>query len=392
MSSSALTILYIHDYPHEEGGGIEVQTYQDAERLVERGHTVTIATTRVTSETFAREGSVTYPHEPIPGLTLDRIDSMKKLEELIEAHDIVHIHATFSLRAGMMSAMKLLHAMRRPYFCTLQTTVGHLPFSRLATEDLLVRDDLLRSFAEYLMSDRCQVIGVSKVCSDSLASLGVEKEIQVVYNAKNWDSFLKTRELPQVDVTYVGEISWMKGLHVLFGALNLLKKDLPAVKVRIVGNGQNLGEAKALAASLELHDISFVNYVKNNDIPNFMTATKVMVVPSLTESWCNVAMEALGLGVPIVASGVEGLVELTQNGKLGLLFEKGNSYDCYRKLLAVLAHAVPQDALKTAAYIRSQYEMTRRIDTLLKIYRKERLLRVKKKFFAPLVQIASFFL
>ena len=47
-----MKILFIHDYPFSEGGGIETQTYLDSVYLSKNGHDVTIATTRTHSETY----------------------------------------------------------------------------------------------------------------------------------------------------------------------------------------------------------------------------------------------------------------------------------------------------------------------------------------------------
>jgi glycosyltransferase involved in cell wall biosynthesis len=371
-----LRILYIHDYPHREGGGIEVQTYADALELAKRGHTVTIATTRVSSETFSGGSRVAYPVSPVPGVFLDVIDSIAKLEALIARADITHVQATFSLRPATMAAMKILREQKRDYFVALRTTIGHLPFSRLATEDLLVREELLQTFKDNLNDERCHILGVSEVLRESLLALGVLKPMTVVSNGKDWDSFApKGKNIQPVDITYLGEISWMKGLHVLLGALTMLKKDMPNSTVRFIGNGQNSADVKALASSLDL-PISFLDYVSNGDIPDYLAATKLVVVPSLTESFCNVAMEALGLGMPIVASATEGLIELTENGKLGLLFERGNAYDCYQKLKLMLTESAIRKKFSNPEIrktILTKYTIERRIKTLERIY--ERLFR-----------------
>jgi hypothetical protein len=51
----------------------------------------------------------------------------------------------------------------------------------------------------------------------------------------------------------------------------------------------------------------------------------------------NIAMEALGLGTPVIASCTEGLIELTQNGEFGLLFDRGNPADFAAKINSMLS-------------------------------------------------------
>ncbi len=366
-------ILYIHDYPHREGGGVEVQTYADAVSLVKLGYLVTIATTRVTSETLSAGGNGRYPAETADGVMLEAISSTEQLRTLLEAADIVHIQATFSLRPGMMSAMRILRAQNKPYFVTLHTTINHIPFSRLATEDPLSREELLRDFAESLQDPLCTVIGVSSCLQDSLDELGVPKKIQVIHNGKEWGAFQPTgKAISPVEITYLGEISWMKGLHVLLGAISMLAKEIPDVRVRLIGDGQNKDDVRALVESLGLAgNFTFAGYVNNADIPDFLMATKTVVVPSLTESWCNVAMEAMAIGTPVVASRTEGLAELAENGKLALLFERGDPEDCARKLKSMLTDEACRKryaARTIGSKIKRTYSMARRIRALQELY------------------------
>lgn len=370
-----IKLLYIHDYPHTEGGGVEIQTYQDALALSLRGYDVKIATTRVQSETFSDAAKSSYPQYVNDHFSLEVLDSLDAMNRLLSWADVVHIQATFSLRPATMTALRLLATGNRNFFVSLRTTIGHLPFSNLSVQSPLVKDDLLKTFARCLESPYCHIIGVSNVIQDSLDWLGVSKKMTVVYNAKDWSRFTSdniSHSVSPVDLTYVGEISWMKGFHVLLGSFSLLLRDFPNLKIRIIGGGQNFHDVVAITQSLCLRkNIEFVGYTKNEMIPAYLFSTKILAIPSLTESWCNVAMEALGLGVLVVASKTEGLIELLENGKLGLLFEQGDPFDLYKKIKTALTDrdtfSLYTDS-SIAKHIKSTYSLDLRINHLDRLY------------------------
>ena len=58
---------------------------------------------------------------------------------------------------------------------------------------------------------------------------------------------------------------------------------------------------------------------KRSEMPAFWNSVAIAVVPSLCEAFGLVALEALGCGVPVVASDVGGLAEIVEDGKSGIL-------------------------------------------------------------------------
>ncbi len=359
-----MKILFIHDYPFQEGGGIEVQTYLDAIELAKKGHTVTIASTRSTSETY--NGNV--PGEAL--VICCYIDSEDQLKRLIISHEIVSVQATFSLRTGMMSALRILNEIGKRHIVCLRTTFKHICFSRLGEIPEQEKAELLQEFSLYLKSDLCSIQAVSSCFRSTLDFLGLSKPYEVIYNAKVWDDFLAEKGAPieQVDITYIGEISWMKGLHVLLGAIPSVQNRLPGVTLRIIGNGQNKKEIQSLVSCCQFSNTRFVDYVENGLLSSYLKSTKILVVPSLTEAWCNVAMEALGCGTTVVGADIEGLSELLEQGKLGILFRPGDSIDLSEKIVAALSMEIFP---KNIGYIQQKYSMTERIAKLEEFYRRK---------------------
>jgi glycosyltransferase involved in cell wall biosynthesis len=365
-------ILLIHDYPLQEGGGVEIQTYNDAIALTQRGFSVCIASSRASSETY-HGGKSVYPQTTNQSVELDVINCLQALRERIIDADIVHIQATFSMRPAMMYAMKICISLNKKYIVTLHTNSSHIPFSALSQVSAFEKDILLEEFKTLIESNLCTVFGVSQSVSQSLSVLGIKKDFEIVYNAKDWNTFVVQKEsLDTVDITYVGEVSWMKGMHVFIGALTLLAKDKPNLSVRIIGGGQDKKEIQTLIQSLDLsRNVSFVSYVENKKLPIYLQSTSILVQPSLSETWGNIVMEAIVCGATVVVSDTEGLPELVENGKIGDVFERGNVFDLYKKLLFRLQDPIPEsEKRKRSKYIQSMYSMNTRIHHLVTLYRK----------------------
>ncbi len=356
-----MKILYIHDYPFKEGGGIEVQTNLDALELSKRGHDVTIASTRISSETYSK---VIVPAESI--IEYCYIESEESLVSLITNHDIVSIQATFSLRDGMINALRILNQIGKKHVVCLRTSINHIPFSRLATLESSEKENLLNQFSDYLNSDLCSIQTVSNCFKPSLDFLNVTKKFTTIYNAKDWGQFLSHNEsIKPVTLTYVGEISWMKGLHVLLSVIPYLTQKIPSLTIRIIGNGQDKQQVASIIECSGFTNVELVDYIENQQLASYLSATKIVVVPSLTETWCNLAMEALSVGAPIVASDVEGLSELLEQGKLGTTFQVGNAIDMAEKILQTI-NSSKQDS--HAKYVQGKYSMNNRIRLLEQFY------------------------
>ena len=136
---------------------------------------------------------------------------------------------------------------------------------------------------------------------------------------------VKPIETPFILATY-GRFNFQKGFDILLQAMKLIPH-LP-IRLRIGGEGPQIEELKQLAQGLE--NIEFVGCV--DDVPKFLQASDVVVIPSRWEPWGNVCLEAKAAGKPVIASNVDGLTEQVQN--CGLLIPPNNP--------EVLAEAIEQ--------------------------------------------------
>jgi len=91
----------------------------------------------------------------------------------------------------------------------------------------------------------------------------------------------------------------------------------------LVGDGPEYGKTRALVESLGLEQsVRFVGVV--DEVAPVLKAADLLLLPSETESFGLVALEAMASGVPVVASDVGGLPEVVEHGVSGYLAPVGD--------------------------------------------------------------------
>lgn len=133
---------------------------------------------------------------------------------------------------------------------------------------------------------------------------------------------------------FVGRLERLKGVEVAIRALALLRdRAHDNVRLLILGEDSRAGGAldgeqsekrrlKAIAAELGVRDrVDFIGSVAHDDLPNFYGAADVCVMPSYSESFGLVGLEAQACGCPVVAAGVSGLRSVVRDEVSGYLID-----------------------------------------------------------------------
>jgi glycosyltransferase involved in cell wall biosynthesis len=185
------------------------------------------------------------------------------------------------------------------------------------------RSQIVAQRAAYQFAHK--IVANSRAAADRLRIERVPaSRIATVPNGVDASLFATTRaRRPRRRVTIVANLHAQKGHDVLIDAAPEILRRFPDASFEIVGSGPeraNLlarADAQGVAAAFQ-----FVGH--DDDIPQRLKDADVFVLPSRTEAFPNAALEAMSAGLPLIASGVGGLLELVDDGRTGLLVPPGD--------------------------------------------------------------------
>jgi len=162
-----------------------------------------------------------------------------------------------------------------------------------------------------------------------------EGKVDVIYYALNPDKYIlpesKSIDELRVELGLDGKfvISTFARLHeekghrYLVEAIDSVREKVKGLRVLFVGEGPERRKLEELIQRYKLQDIILITGWRQ-DVLNLMQLSDIVVQPTLQEAFSQVMCEAMILGKPLVMSNVSGAVDLIENGKSGMIVDKGN--------------------------------------------------------------------
>ncbi|MBI2105578.1 glycosyltransferase [Candidatus Woesearchaeota archaeon] len=170
----------------------------------------------------------------------------------------------------------------------------------------------------------------------SVVPNGVDIEL---FKPRNKEKIRRELNLPNDKkiILFVGWLIERKGVKYFLEAASRMIKENENTLFLIVGSGILEKELKKYAAELELDNyVKFLGAKNSEEIPYWMNASDIFILPSLSEGRPNVVAEAVSSGLPVIATRVNGTPELIDDGKTGFLIPVKDSYAIYEKLKIIL--------------------------------------------------------
>jgi D-inositol-3-phosphate glycosyltransferase len=380
MSSQRVAMISVHTSPLAQpgagdGGGMNVYVRSLASNLARAGVHCDVLTRTEHAEQppvveiehgFRVVHIAAGPAAPVP---------KQSLPELIDPF----VHAALAFFAGESDPPRVLHAN---YW--ISGAVGHSLKHALDLPLVATFHTLDRVKAEAGVGDdpeaRARVEGEIVNCADlviaatdderrQLVTLyGAERDrIEVVPPGVDHRVFVPgdrddARVALGVDpqrrlLLYVGRIQRLKGADLAVRTLAQLAGDVSLIVVG--GPSGNDGEAemvalRGLVAELGLEDrVRFVPPQPHDRLVTYYQAADVCLVPSRTESFGLVALEAAACGTPVVAADVGGLRSVVDDGRTGFLVDGRAAVDYAAPVDVLLSDAELARAMGTSALARS---------------------------------------
>lgn len=186
------------------------------------------------------------------------------------------------------------------------------------------------------------IIAVSGSVHDFLVKgkMAPSKQIVVIPNGIDLKKTDNSRQITVRDhkapvIGTVGNLNFQKGQIYLIQALPLVLKKFPLATLEIVGEGaeRSVLEAEIKRLNIERHVTLFGH---RNSLEKYYKDWSVFVLPSISETFGIVVLEAMKNGLPVVATRVGGIPDIITQNKSGLLVEPRNEKALAQAILKIL--------------------------------------------------------
>lgn len=325
-------------YPTAGGSGVVATEL--GKHLAERGHSVAFIS--YASPLRLRElppricyHEVDQDSHPLLRQFPHSLTLTAKMVEVARTHrlQIMHVHYAIPFAAAAVLAAQVAPELGLKVVTTLHgtdiTLVGGSPSFKPVTEFSLDKSDAVTAVSRFLREETCR-------------QLTLTKPIDVVYNFIDPERHVARlpRCIPdrdserQVTIMHISNFRPLKRLGDVVQVFRRVREKMDA-RLVLVGDGPEYGSTRALVQSLGLEKwVRFVGVV--DEVAPVLKAADLLLLPSETESFGLVALEAMASGVPVVASAVGGLPEVVEHGVSGYLAPVGDVEGMARYSLEIL--------------------------------------------------------
>lgn len=327
--------ILVSGFPPKWLAGTEIATYNIAKYLAKRGHEVHVITSldEGLPKENIEEGFYVYRIKTMEQLHLGPIFfSIKSIFKIKKIRPYI-LHSQSILRTGLTCfiAKKLF---KKPYvaYCRGSDIYSSWMFKKVISRLVLKNADAVIALTEDMKRE------IKKI---------YERDIFVIPNGINLERFknlsredirrrLKIKEDEKIIIS-VGGLRPIKGVKYLIEAMKFITDNNENISLMIVGDGKEKEYLGSLVKELELEQyVTFVGKIPNEKVPEYMAVSDVFVLPSLSEGFPVVNLEAMASGLPIVATKVGGVPEIIKDGKNGFLVESKNPERIAERILLLL--------------------------------------------------------
>jgi D-inositol-3-phosphate glycosyltransferase len=362
--------LMVHTSPLDQAGtgdagGMNIYVCESAQQMAAQGIKVDIFTRRANNihpDIVDLGNGVRVIHlnvGPIDGLTKEKLPALIpdlaaafKSALLNEKYDVIHSHYWISGKVAMPVAAELkiplvhtMHTMARVKNLALAEGETPEPMIRVQGESQVVAAaDALIANTD---AEAASLVSLYEACPDNVSVVSPGVNLSMFTAGSGKSAARKNLELPQDAhiISFVGRIQPHKGPEVLIRAIAEMVGHSPLLRSKLItqivggasgANGAEVDRLKELVQWLGISDVvRFAPPVERAELPDYYRASDLVCVPSYSESFGLVALEAQACGTPVVASAVGGLRTAVADGISGVLVD-GHDARAWSSVLARL--------------------------------------------------------
>ena len=166
-------------------------------------------------------------------------------------------------------------------------------------------------------------------------------------------------------VGYVGRMNEEKGVLQFVRAIpEAIKRD-PTLGFVIAGDGPLGNTVREYIGRLALGEtVRMTGWITHSDLPSLLNELKLIVIPSYTEGWPSVMLEAMACGTPVLATPVGGIPDVIREGETGFMMENNSPESIASNVIRVLESSdLEQVAERANAYVQGNFTFEKAADS-----------------------------
>ncbi len=318
-----------YDFDPPIGGlGVLVRTYVEELRKQFPEDTYTVVSPSANADEFGSRLGRSRSRKS-GGCPLFSLALFFSLHRIVRKYrfDLLHVHAgsggVFLLRKP---ACKLVVTSHHTYSQEKRLVYGNAPIKKLWKSCMAFLESRTYHLADAVMcvsTDTAEeIIGQYKVPSSRVCV--IENPVHVPHA----EALQLASKNPNT-ILFVGRLEARKGILLLLEAFEMLRKDIPTAKLRLVGSNLLGKQLNSVMKSRGLTDaVTLLGFVHDPYRFRETAEATMIVVPSILEGFGLVAAEAMMIGTCVISSDAPGLRSIVDSGRTGVVFPVGNARAC----------------------------------------------------------------
>ncbi|MDR1614940.1 MAG: glycosyltransferase family 4 protein [Campylobacteraceae bacterium] len=198
---------------------------------------------------------------------------------------------------------------------------------------------IYRFFHQFVFKQADKYVILSKKFTEDLTAKGIKEQDIIYIPHANFSYYSDKQENLYFHfynkLLFFGRILEYKGLHILLKAMRIVVKEIPDIKLIIVGDGDissYKNDIEILHDNIELHN----KWIAIEDVKNYFQKIDIVVLPYIQASQSGIIPLAYSFSKPVIASNIGALDEQLYDGKTGYLVESGNHEMLAEKILYLM--------------------------------------------------------
>lgn len=298
------------------------------------------------------------------------ISQIYSINKIVSKEKIDMIHSHWVLPQGLIAVIyKKIMNKKVKILCTIHGSDINNFNGKIGN---LIKKFILKNINELSV--------VSYQIKEKVINLGYTKTINVFpmgidtknFNPKRKDQQIKKKyDIKGPFLLFVGTCIKEKGIEYLIKAIPYIKKKYPLVKLMVVGEG-NLKESMiSLTKKLKIKDsVIFLGQVDSNDLPTLYATADLFILPSFSEGFGLVVIEAISCGTIPLISNIPVFKHFTDQTKISIKLK--NSKDISQKIIYFLKNKKKYQFIKTnlRKYVINNFDWDIVINNYTNLYKK----------------------